>query len=372
MFKLIMATIILPFFIIGCGEKKNQVVQTLKIGHVGHDHHLPLFIALDMASENPEVFCSNGIIIKNIIDKKRYELHRDGINIMNLEILKVGGGSKMPTALAQNVIDIGYGGIAPVLAAIDKGSPIKIISPLHSKGDMFVLTPDFPANNWKQFIDIVKKSNKIIKIGYKSPLAVAKIILENALTYEKISFSSNITNTNVKIQLINVKGGGKLNPSISNGIIDGYVGNNPFPAIGENKKILKVICELEKLPPENFKNHPCCCIAGGPKSLENKSNVIKILMSINQKAIEIINSDLNKSAQIANRWIGSTEEVEKKSIVTSGYSMVPTQDWHNTMDIWNIAMNKLGFFDKKLKNLTEEELGKKAYDFQYLEPKQKR
>lgn len=363
-FKLL--TLIAMFAVLqGCGEKE-QTVPILKIGHVGHDHHLPLFIALDMAERKPKEFCPPNVTIKKITDKERYELHKNGKNIMNFNIVKVGGGSKMPTALAQNIIDIGYGGVAPVLAAIDKGSPIKIISPLHSKGDMFVLNPKFPANNWIEFINIAKQAKTPIKIGYKSPVAIAKIIFENALTHEGISYSSDVTNSQVKVHLINVKGGGKLNVSLSNGIIDGYTGNNPFPAIGAEKGILKVIADLENLPPRDFINHPCCCIAAVPKSLEGKTEAVKILMSINKKAIEFINNDLQESAKIASRWIGSSIIVEKKSIATSGYSMNPSKDWHQTMSVWGDAMNKLNLFEKSLKGLSESEIAKKAYDFQYL------
>ncbi len=365
LFKKLSVIIAISAIIVGCGEK-NKNVSTLKIGHVGHDHHLSLFIALDMAEENPSKFCPPNVNIKKIMDKSRYELHKNGKNIMNLNIVKVGGGSKMPTALSQGVIDIGYGGVAPVLAAIDNGSPIKIISPLHSKGDMFVLNPKSSANTWSDFVKIAKSAKKPIRIGYKNPVAVAKIIFENALTHEGISFASNSDDNKAKIILVNVKGGGKLNVSLGNEIIEGYVGNNPFPAIGAEKGLLKVICELENLPPQNFKNHPCCCIAAVPKSLEGKTEVIKILMSINKKAIDLINCDLSKSAKIASRWIGSSEKAEKESIPTSGYSMNPSENWHKTMSVWNKAMNKLDLFKKELKGLSEEQMGQKAYDFQYL------
>ncbi len=232
--KVFLLFIVSGLFLVACGkkEKNEKTTETppvkkelksvnLKIGHVGHDHHLPLFIALDMAEKEPAIFCPKGITLQKEVDKKRYKLLKNGKKIADIEILKVGGGSKMPTALAQGVIDIGYGGTAPVLAAIDKGSPIKLISPLHSKGDMFVLAPDFPAKTWPKFVEFVKKSPKPVRIGYKNPVAVAKIIFENALKHESILFSSDITNSKAKVHLVNVKGGGKLNTSLSNKIIDG-------------------------------------------------------------------------------------------------------------------------------------------------------
>lgn len=346
---------------------KPNIPASLRIGHVGHDHHLPLFVALDMAEKEPAQFCPLGITIKKHVDKKRYEMQKNGKKIADLQIIKVGGGSKMPTALGQRVIDIGYGGIAPVLAAIDRGSSIKLISPLHSKGDMFVVKPDFPANSWKEFVAYVKTAKKPIRIGYKNPIAVAKIIFENALKHEGISFSSNITNPDVKVHLVNLKGGGKLNASLGNGIIDGYAGNNPFPAIGKEKKILKVICELEKLPPGDFKNHPCCCIAADSSYIKEHPEVITALLFMNQAAVKFINSDLDLAAKIASRWIGTSVKVEKSSIPTSGYNMSDTEEWHKTMDIWADAMNNLGFFKQELKNLPEKELAKKAYNLSLLQ-----
>jgi sulfonate transport system substrate-binding protein len=366
----------------GCGKNEKAVnlpenkpviteikPVTLKVGHVGHDHHLPLFVALEMAEKNPATFCPKGITLKKKVDKKRYELLKNGKKIVNLRIMKVGGGSKMPTALAQNVIDVGFGGVAPVLAAIDQGSPLKIIAPLHSKGDMFVLTPNFPAENWQEFVEFAKKSPKPIRIGYKNPIAVAKIIFENALKHEEISFSSNINNSNVQVHLVNVKGGGKLNSALANKLIDGYAGNNPFPAIGEDKKMLKVICELENLPPRNFKDHPCCCIAAGSSVLKDKSEAIEALLKMNTKAVKLINSDLELAAKIASRWIGTSKAVEMKSIPTSGYSMEDSAEWHKTMEVWAKAMNKLGFFKKKLKDLSEQNMGKEVYDFTLLKKK---
>jgi len=67
----------------------------------------------------------SGISVKVVEDRKFYELFDRGKKVADLEIMKVGGASKMPTALAQDVIDVGFGGVAPVLASTDSGAPIK-------------------------------------------------------------------------------------------------------------------------------------------------------------------------------------------------------------------------------------------------------
>jgi NitT/TauT family transport system substrate-binding protein len=338
----------------------------LKVGHVGHDHHLALFVALESGDKYE---AEAGIKVKTIEKKQRYELYRQNVKIADIEVKKVGGGSKMPVALSQNIIDMACGGIAPVLVMIDKGAPIKLIAPLHSKGDMFVMKKDSKVKTWKDFVELAKSSKKPIRIGYKSPAAVAKIILEDAMKHEGITFSTNLSKSDVNVHLINVKGGGKLNASLVNGIIDGYTGNNPFPAIGESKGILKVICDLEELPPGRFKDHPCCGIAATEKAIKDKdkAQAIEAVLFLMNKASNAISMGEDKEVlKIASKWIGTTEEVEAKSIPTSGYSMTPNEKWHKTMQVWAEAMNKLGIFKNDLKGLKESEMAKKAYDFTIL------
>lgn len=358
--------ILLGTLLAGCSEEspKHKDVVTIKVGHVGHDHHLALFVAADKSKEFSK---TSGVELKKIEDRKRYELFKSGKKLANVEIVKVGGGSKMPTALAQGVIDMGFGGTAPTLASIDKGAPVRLIAPLHYKGDMFVLKPDFPTNSWQEFVDFAKKTDKPVRIGYKAPNAVAKIIFEKALKHEGITYSGNLAESNVKVHMINVKGGGKLNTSIASGLIDGYTGNNPFPAIGKEKGILKVVSDLEELPPGTFRDHPCCCIAANCTAITEKGEAIAALLTLCQQATKLINTDLNLATEVATRWIGTSKTVELNSIPTSGYSMDASPKWRGHMTTWFVEMNALGLFTGKLKGLSEEKVARVAYELSLLD-----
>ncbi|MBN1806600.1 MAG: ABC transporter substrate-binding protein [Sedimentisphaerales bacterium] len=342
---------------------------TIKLGHVGHDHHIALFVALDNASEYAK---ESKINVKVIEDRKLYELYDNDRKVADLEIVKVGGGSKMPAALAQNVIEVGFGGVAPVLASVDSGAPIKLISPLHYKGDMFVVRPDFKADSWDEFVAIAKTSEKPLRIGYKNPVAVAKVIFEEALKHEGITFSGDLSQTDVQVYMVNVNGGDKLNVSLGSGLIDGYAGNNPFPAIAVEKNMGRIICDLEELPPGTFRNHPCCCIAAGTDALKNKSEAIVDLLVLFLQANETINSDLKSAVASAVRWIGTSEAVERMSIPTSGYSMEASDIWHQTMNKWIEAMNGLGIFRGTLRGLEPEKVSPIAYDLSLLESARKK
>ena len=272
----------------------------------------------------------------------------------------------MPAALAQGIIDIGFGGVAAVIASADSGAPVKLISPLHSKGDMFVVKPDWEMETWQDFVRLVKLKATPMRVGYKNPVAVAKLIFEDALRHEGIMFSQDLSQSDVQVHMINTKGGGKLNISLGSGLIDGYVGNNPFPSIAVEQKIGKIVCDLEDLPPGNFKNHPCCCIAANSSALEEKAIAVQSMLTLFLQATATINTDPDKAITTAMRWIGTSEAVESMSIPTSGYSMEQSADWQATMNKWIEAMNAMGTLTGKLTDMSGEETCGHVYDMTLL------
>jgi NitT/TauT family transport system substrate-binding protein len=362
---LLLALVVLP----GCKQEEQDQVKsaepiTIRIGHVGHDHQTALYVALDNASEYAE---RSGVSVIVVKDRKFYELFDKSKKIADIEVVKVGGASEMPTALAQNIIEVGLGGVAPVLASVDSGSPVRLISPLHYKGDMFIVRPDFKAKSWEEFVALAKAAKQPIRIGYKNPMAVAKVVFEEALRHEGITFGGDPSQKKLQVHMVNVQGGGKLNVALGSGLIDGYAGNNPFPAIAVERKIGRIICDLEELPPGTFRDHPCCCIAANVGAIEEKSEAIIDLLVLLLQANETINSDLDKAVAAAVRWIGTSESVERMSIPTSGYSMEPSAKWHQTMGKWIEVMNGLDIFRAKLKGLKPEEVSQLAYDLSLLE-----
>ncbi len=354
--------------IVGCrqgpGNEPNDEMITVRVGHVGHDHHTALYVALDNAAEYAD---KSGISVKVIEDRKLYELYDQGKKVANLEIVKVGGGSLMPTALAQEVIEVGLGGVPCVLAAIDNEMPIKLISPLHYKGNMLVVRPDFSAQTWDEFVAAAKAAEEPLRIGYKSPMAVAKVVFEEALRHEGLVFGGDASVEGLQIQMVNVKGGSKLNVALGGGLIDGYVGNNPFPAIAVDQKTGRILCDLEELPPGLFRDHPCCCVAARSDILGPKRRAVECLLVLLIQATETMNNDLDKAVAAAVRWTGTSETVERMSIPTSGYSMEPSERWAGTTAKWVESMNALGLFEGTFKGKTSEEVAGASYDFSLLE-----
>ncbi|MEO0074642.1 MAG: ABC transporter substrate-binding protein [candidate division WOR-3 bacterium] len=355
--------IIFIFIVILTTFTCSKKVDVLKVGHVGHDHHSALYVAAMAGQEFKSLY---GIWLKEIRPKELYELYDGNKKVVEVELYKAGGGAQMPTMMSQGNFDVGFGGVAAVAFFVDKDSPMKMIAPLHAKGDMLVVKPKLNINSWSEFVDWVKKSKKQVRIGYKDPVAVALIIFQRALQAEGITYTSDKADTKAKVFLINMKGEENLNAGLQSDQIDGYVSNNPWCAIAESKGIGKCVAELNNLPPGIFKDHPCCCIAANQSAIKNQPNDIKKFLELMAVATHYINNNPQKSAEYVAQWIGTTPEVEMISMSTSLYSMEPNQAFLDGMWRWSEEMNSMDKFTDKLKGKSRAEFESLLYDFTLL------
>lgn len=340
-------------------------LPALKVGYAGHDHQTALYVAC-MEAERTKRNC--GVYMKEVESKKHYEMYKGKKKIADVEIFKAGGGSKIPTMMSQGHFEVGFGGVAAFAFFVDKGSPMKIVSPLHTKGDMLVVPPDSKVDSWKSFVAWVKEQKKPVKVGYKKPVAVAKLIFESALKAEGISYTGDASKKDVKVLMVNMKGLQNLNPGLKNGTIDAYVANNPSCAIAESKGLGKIVADLNDLPPGIWKDHPCCGIAANTKALKEKSEVIKELLKLVILATNYMNEFQDEVAvKDASKWLGTSIAVEKASIPTSGYTTVPSDDWKKKMYVWIDTMQEMGKLKGKLKDKKGAAVDPILFDFSLLE-----
>ncbi len=358
--KTLFGLIIIVALITSCAERE---IPVLKVGYVGHDHQSALYVA---ALEYEKTKADAGVWLKEIEPQKHYEMIKKGKKIADVELYLSGGGSKMPTLMSQGHFEVGFGGVAAVAFFTDKGSPMKIVAPLHTKGDMLVLKPKNPVASWPEFVAWVKKSSEPIRIGFKNPVAVAKLIFERALDEEGLTYTSDKSDRTKDILMVHMKGEKNLVPGLQNNIIDGYVSNNPWCAIAESKGVGKCVADLNELPPGIWKNHPCCCIAATDSAMVQKKDVIKEFLKLIVLATQYANEDPEMHVRDASEWIGTTAEVEAISLPTSGFTTNPTEEWKKTMQVWIDEMNRLGKLEGKLKDKKGKEVEEILYDFSAL------
>ncbi len=334
-------------FLGNCKQTYNEKPLVLRIGHAPHDHHSPLYIA----AMNPEYFQKNGnIYLKEITYRERYKLMVDSQFVAEVRIARSTGGKEIIQKLQQDQFDMSFGGVPAILHFIDNGSDLQILAPVMAEGDGIFIKNGLPIHDWDSFINYVRQTDKTLRIGYKINFAVQNIIFETALKEEGISFSKDLDDPSAKIILINVHSPKNLLPALKNELIDGFVVNQPYLAIGEYQKLGRIISSLKELPPHGkWDGIPCCVLAGNNKFIKEhpkiSTNMVSLLLQAN---IFVQEQPLRAARQIAE-WLNLPVEIEKNSLSTIKFNTVIDENWRKGLDFWINTMIENNRLDGKIK-----------------------
>lgn len=359
--------ILLLGMVYGIEAAAEQDIPTLRVGHVGHDHQIALYVAAEAGKELEKRY---GVYFKELKPQEVYELYDRGKLVANVHMIRVGGGAKMPAALEQGHIEVGLGGLGPVIKFVDKGSPIKVLAPLNNDGDALVLRNDFAASTWADFVKEVKASKKPLKIGYKDPMANAYMIFIRALTEEGIRFGQEPVDKDgrsVQIIMMNLQGEENALPSLEGGIVDGVVVNEPSPSIIVHKKVGKRLSNLSALPPEGkWKGHPCCVVVASDAALKEKRPVIKSLLKAIAAGGDLMAGDVEKGFAAEAKWTKTAPEVGRKSVMNVTYVIRPDEKWVKGVDNWIEMMLSSGQFQKNLMGKSPAEIRAAMFDLRMM------
>lgn len=314
------------------GEALAAGVPTLRVGHVGHDHHLALYLA---ALEGERFAKDFGICLKEVKPKEVYDLVDGETTLGRLQFMKVGGGSRMPAAMSRGEIAIGLGGVTAVAKFADEGQPFKILAPLNTDGDMLVMQKESPIGNWAALVKTAKEGERPLRIGYKAPVAVAKMVFERALVAEGVSYGYDATEAKTGVILVNFGSEKSPIPLMESKAIDGFVMNQPAVAVAVHKGLGKTIAELRDLPPKGkWVNHPCCCIAATQDTIAAHPGVLKGLLKVILLSTDLIKTNQDLAIDCASRWTKYEQEIEQASVPTITYLAEPTDSWVTAMKTW--------------------------------------
>jgi len=337
----------------------DGTVPMIRVGHVGHDHQIALYVAADAGRSLEREY---GVYLEKLKDQEVYDLYDGGERVARVNLVRVGGGSKMPAALEQGHIEVGLGGLGPTAKFIDKGAPLKVLAPLNNDGDALVLRKDFPASSWSEFIEAVRKSEKPVRIGYKAPMAVAYMILTRALDEEGIRYGQEAVGRDghaVQVITMNLHGLKNALPSLESGIMDGVVVNEPMVSILVHKGVGKRVADLATLPPEGkWKGHPCCVVASTTRAIAEKRPVIKSLLKVIAAGADLMARYPEKALDAESRWTKTHPEVGKQSIPNVNYVIRPGKSWQKGVDTWIDLMISSGHFKKNLKGKDADEVSR--------------
>ena len=134
------------------GEAKK-----ITLGYLLSDHDAPLFVAIKEWKYFEDKY---GIALKPVSDApgkvENAELIVNGKKVADVQLVKGEGGAQLMTLLASNTIDFAEAGTPPTISAIDKGTPIKILFPLHTEGSGLVVTSKAQVTGWDSFVSWIK------------------------------------------------------------------------------------------------------------------------------------------------------------------------------------------------------------------------
>ncbi len=327
----------------GCGDSEDQPPPpvTLRIGHVGHDHQIALYAA---ALRRERFVKLGGPWLKQLKPREVYDLMDGDQAVARLILHKVGGGSRMPTALSEDVIDIGFGSVAAAARFREAGHPIKILAPLQTDGDMLAMAPDSGIRTWEQFARRARSDQRPLVIGYKAPMAIAKLVFTGALDHAGIAYSDQGRPAK-GVELRNLMRESSPLVLLEQGQIDGIVWNQPAIAVAESKNAAHTVCQLRDLPPAGrWADHPCCGIVATEKTIEQHDEAVTHLLKLILLATQEIRRDPEMAAAVAAEWTGTRKEIEARSVPTVTYLAEPTDRWVEGMRVWQKLMIRVGGF----------------------------
>jgi len=330
----------------GCREGEKPL-PTLRLGHAPHDHHSPLYIA----AMNPDYFKANGgIYLKETVFRQEYLLVDRGRPLAKVVIDASTGGNELIRKLSEGLFDMCFGGVPAMLSFIDQGSPIRMVAPVMADGTGLVVRRDLPAEDWQQFLALIRQSGKPVKIGYKFAVSVQNLLFEQALRESGISFSEDEKDRAAQVRLVNLYGEKNVIPVLENGLVDGVVIMQPYLAMAQERGIGKVIIMLRDLPPTGkWQGSPCCALAASDAFAADHPEVAQAMITLMLRSIAFINLDPAGSAQQISQWLNTSPAVEMKSIPTIRFEQEYSEDWERGINFWTETMIRSGLLTGKVK-----------------------
>ena len=299
--KKIIAIVIVVIALIACGVfYMSGSANEVTIGYLPSDHDAALFVA-DAQGQ----FESNGIKTK---------------------LVQFNNGGDLMTAMASGDVDVGYVGITPALASIEKGVPVKVISAAQTEGSGIVVAKNSGISSAQ---DLAGKS-----VATPGESSIQYMLLQYYLTENGMSLDD------VKVSSMKVP---SINDALKTGKIDAAITFEPYVSIAE-KNGASVLADSSEILPD----HPCCVVVASDKFIESNPNETRAILDIHENATKFINNNTDEAASMIPSDIVSDVEVEKEALSSFPFSYGLTDDYkQDVMDFMNLEVD-LGVLNKPI------------------------
>ena len=115
----------------------------------------------------------------------------NGVTVAEIKLVGGDAGPQVMQMASTDVVQMGYVGVPPTVAAIDKGTPVKIIHPVNTEGSGLVVDVNAPVTDWKSFVTWAQQRSadgKPLKIAAPGKGSIQDVMLQYALKDSNITF----------------------------------------------------------------------------------------------------------------------------------------------------------------------------------------
>ena len=145
MMKKLLCSIMAVFALSAAAFAAEPPVLRVSYGITTHQEAFMVAMALG------EKFKDKGIYLKPVVEKEKFDLMMNGKKVARLNVIVTKSGSEAASLFAQNHLDLTTNSFPAMLSAIDRGTKIKVLSPLQSDAIAMVARKDVGAKGWDGF-----------------------------------------------------------------------------------------------------------------------------------------------------------------------------------------------------------------------------
>lgn len=340
----------------------DKTTPRVYCGYIFTTHHTPWMVAV----ERGDAFKESGAWLKRMVERQKYELlDKSGKSLAVLNLIVSKSGSETATLFAQGRMDIALASSTAFISGIDKGTPMKILCPLHVDGMGMVFPANSTLSGWKEVEKYIKDAKLPVKIGYHSPTSAPRIVFEGAMHKAGFKITEDANDQKADVLLVDLKSPSNLIPALVSKQVDCWVGPAPHPSVAEYKKVGHVALDSRDLPPAGeWHDFPCCVMGTSDEFIKKHPEVVQGLTDLMTAACDWSNKNRTKAAEITAKWIGvPAAAIEKSTII---YTTNPSPNWMKGEAIFLQILNNM----KKLKGRFEgkelKDVENDIYDFRFI------
>lgn len=359
MMRLIVVMLLIPVFIAGAWATE---IPTLKVGYVFTTHHTPFMVSAQKA----DTFKPMGVYLKPVVHKDRYELLADGKPIAILQLIVSKSGAEAAALFARNQLDLAMASVTAIMAGIDKGTPMKILSPLQTEGMGLVVPKDSRLTDWASFLAHVKNAKQPVIIGYHSPTSAPKIVFERALKQSGVKVTEDPNDLAAQVLLADLKEITNVIPALVSKQVEAIVAPSPFPEVAVSRGQGKIIVDLRDLPPVGYwHDFPCCVTVSNDQTILKYPHMVEKFIELIAKTNDWCNKNRLEAGTMTAEWIGLPADAAKASTLV----FLPkfTESWMRNADKYMTILNEMGNFTGRLKGKTLNEVKPLLFDMRFID-----